>query len=394
MSGFRPTRASPPSKQAFLTATASSVSDVSRGSAVSTSELQALTPQDIEFLDAVIERASPTATTFLTVFKAYNDILNERGIDPQNEVVYYGKLLKLGTLKGKSWGDKWRMVKLQQGRRGDSASQKDSAGDNHRPPTRPPPPPTRTTTRLTARHREDDLLTLHSHQDDTEIVETDAGTETEVDIPQYHHIPKSISRRSPSEPTSTVGPDSSLPPGPIVPVTSRRQMLLPTTRNFRPWDNTSDATEEVRAPSTIFPSYGAAAMDTHVYRPSPYVLRPRSHIDRPLSAQALPIPKLFPTQSRERRKRMINEDDAWTKIKMLQDEREADRFREDRLVETCWAVWRSGFDWIIVCFLSTLSHCYIHFISDRRLTSKYLKRGVSFSSARAWSVGETGLHRN
>jgi protein SFI1 len=362
MSSFRPTRASPPLKQAFLgghAAPASSVSDISRGSAVSTSELQALTRQDIEFLDAVIERASPTATTFLTVFKAYNDILNERGMDPQNEVVYYGKLLKLGTLKGKSWGDKWRMVKLQQGHGGDSTSQKDSTGDSHQPPTRPPPPPTRITTRLTAQRREDDLLTLHSHQDDSEIVETDAGTETEVDIPQYHHIPKSIPRRSPSEQTSTVGPDSSLPSGPIAPAASRRQMLLPTTRNFRPWDNASDATEEVRAPSTILPSYGASVMDTHVYRPSPCVLRPRSHIERPLSAQALPKPKLFPTQSRERRKSMINEDDAWTKIKMLQDEREADRFREDRLVETCWAVWRSGFDWIIVCFLSTLSHSII-----------------------------------
>lgn len=75
-------------------------------------ELQNLTPGDIEILDAVIKRAGPSATTFFTIFKAYSDVLNERGLDPQ-EVVYYGKLLKLGTLKGKNWGDKWEMVKTQ-----------------------------------------------------------------------------------------------------------------------------------------------------------------------------------------------------------------------------------------------------------------------------------------
>jgi protein SFI1 len=305
----------------------------------------------------------------LTVFKAYNDILNERGMDPQNEVVYYGKLLKLGTLKGKSWGDKWNMVKLQQGHRGDSASQKDSAELSHWSPARglPPPPPAHITTRLTAQRQEDDLFTLHSHQDDSEIVETDAGTETEVDMPQYHHTPKSILRRAPSEPTSTttntLGPDSDYRLGPSASAAVRRQMLLPTIRNFRPWDNASDATEEIRAPSIILPSYGAAIMDTHVYRPAPYVPRPRSHIDRPLSAQAVSKPKQTSNSSQERRKSMINEDDAWTKIKMLQDEKEADRFREDRLVETCWAVWKSGFDWIIVRFFvyyvtpSYSSHC-------------------------------------
>jgi protein SFI1 len=46
------------------------------------------------------------------VFKAYSEVLKEHGLDPQ-EVVYYGKLLKLGTLRGKNWGEKWVSVKSQ-----------------------------------------------------------------------------------------------------------------------------------------------------------------------------------------------------------------------------------------------------------------------------------------
>ena len=75
-------------------------------------ELQHLSADDVDILDAVIKRAGPSATTFFTIFKAYSDVLNDRGLDPQ-EVIYYGKLLKLGTLKGKNWGDKWEMVKAQ-----------------------------------------------------------------------------------------------------------------------------------------------------------------------------------------------------------------------------------------------------------------------------------------
>lgn len=73
-------------------------------------ELQNLTPHDIEIIDAVIERAGSAATSFFTVFKAYSEVLTEYGLDPQ-EVVFYGKLLKLGTVRGKNWGEKWASVK-------------------------------------------------------------------------------------------------------------------------------------------------------------------------------------------------------------------------------------------------------------------------------------------
>jgi len=72
-------------------------------------ELLNLSADDIEFIEAVIIRAGPFATTFPLVFKAYNDVLKERGMDA-GEVKYYGKLLKLGTMKGKNWSEKWEAV--------------------------------------------------------------------------------------------------------------------------------------------------------------------------------------------------------------------------------------------------------------------------------------------
>ena len=104
MSRFRPPRASSPAKLAKqpALAVAQELLDDSRSTTTSIPELACLSPEEVDFIEAVIQRAPATATTFLTVFKAYNDILQERGLDPQNEVVYYGKLLKLGTLKGKN----------------------------------------------------------------------------------------------------------------------------------------------------------------------------------------------------------------------------------------------------------------------------------------------------
>lgn len=107
MPHFNPTRASPPAKSL-----ASSTATLSGNNNVLAPELLHLSSEDVNILDAIIERAGHSATTFFTVFKAYSDVLRERGLHPQ-EVVYYGKLLKLGTLKGRNWGEKWNAVKAQ-----------------------------------------------------------------------------------------------------------------------------------------------------------------------------------------------------------------------------------------------------------------------------------------
>lgn len=46
-----------------------------------------------------------------------------------------------------------------------------------------------------------------------------------------------------------------------------------------------------------------------------------------------------------------NLDDAWKNIKMEQDEKYADDFRNDMLLTRCWEIWRQGFQWIMVSAL-------------------------------------------
>ncbi|KAJ3709424.1 hypothetical protein C8R42DRAFT_640651 [Lentinula raphanica] len=113
---FRPARFSSPAKSTKqISSTANSEEDVSRFSHSSNiPELAGSSPEDVELIDTIIERASPSATTFLPVFKAYNDVLLERELDPHGAKCY-GELLKLGTLKGSSWQDKWDTIKAQNG---------------------------------------------------------------------------------------------------------------------------------------------------------------------------------------------------------------------------------------------------------------------------------------
>jgi protein SFI1 len=60
----------------------------------------------------------------------------------------------------------------------------------------------------------------------------------------------------------------------------------------------------------------------------------------------LPI-KQAASQPKER----TNLDDAWKNIKMEQDEKYADNFRNDMLLARCWEIWRQGFQWIMVSVL-------------------------------------------
>ncbi|KII88582.1 hypothetical protein PLICRDRAFT_698940 [Plicaturopsis crispa FD-325 SS-3] len=367
MSRFRPTRASPPSKAINLPVHSSTTtSEISRSSAVSIPELIGLTPEDVDFLDSVIERAGLAATTFLTVFKAYNDVLHERGMDPQNEVVYYGKLLKLGTLKGRNWGDKWNLIKLQQGY---DASHGHA---NVRATTRDPPPrantgPPRLAHRLNVMNHDDDAFTLHSHLEDstTDRTETDGGgeTDTSADVPHHQLTPRQVPRRTPSPGTAIASgrnalglqdPHSLADRLPSVP--RRGSIPQVDTRNIHAWESeASDMTEtQAGSPSTTPPSYGAAVRDSEGHRPSSYI-PPRNGWSKPKAERPVSAPTIAPSAqarqavalARERRGSNINEEEAWEKIKMARDEEEADRFREDRLVERCWDVWREGFRWIL-----------------------------------------------
>ena len=51
---------------------------------------------------------------------------------------------------------------------------------------------------------------------------------------------------------------------------------------------------------------------------------------------------------KERPKPTIDLDEAWKNIKMEQDEKYADEFRDNLLLMRCWDIWRQGYLWIIV----------------------------------------------
>ncbi|KAF8212289.1 hypothetical protein K438DRAFT_1806296 [Mycena galopus ATCC 62051] len=340
MSGFKPTRTSPPSK---LTGLAESLfnstlsTDLSRSTSVSIKELIGLTYEEVELLDAIIARAGASATTFPAVFTAYNAVLKERGLDP-SEVVFYGKLLKLGTLKGSNWGEKWQMVKGQQG-------YGDFPRSSHIPPRALPKPMKNTPTRLTRPDSKISRLTasstLHSHENESTHLGSDDEDRLSLDVPQYHLLKRPAIMRpaSPVHSELTFASDSRK-----IPLSIHSRPRPPA--GGRMWEaDASDATEHA-GPSSNAPSYRVP-----VREPAP----PRRRIVTPTSpsptkrpsSSSLATARQLVAQARERKGSVVNEDDAWNKIKILQDEKNADAFRQDWLVEQCWQVWRGYLDWKI-----------------------------------------------
>lgn len=333
---FRPLRTSSPSKSSA--ALPPSFRDNSRSSIP---ELTGLSSDEVHFIDTVIDRAGPTATTFLAVLKAYNEILRERGLDSQNEVVYYGKLLKLGTLKGRNWGEKWTAVQQQNGYDGRHASE---GSVSTRVTEAPPKVVTRLTAGYSAARRDDDTFTLHSHEDDAD---TEIASVPDTPRPGAHQ------RLPPTRPpTNTLGLDTGAPFR-VPPRTPATLSSTPKPISRRPqlWESISESgTEEfVVGSSSPTPSSHVAAV-----RERTAFLHPRTPAapeHRPKSAPAVAAPtasRLAVAKAREERAGVINEDNAWNKIKMARDEDDADHFRRDRLLERCWSVWRQGFEWAVV----------------------------------------------
>ncbi|KAJ7219221.1 hypothetical protein GGX14DRAFT_541179 [Mycena pura] len=327
-----PTRTSPPSKltESLLTSTLSA--DLSRSSTVSIPELIGLTNEEVDLLDAIISRAGPTATTFPAIFTAYNAVLKERDLD-SSEVIYYGKLLKLGTLKGSSWTEKWKMVKLKQG-----------YDDFSRPPHRLALKPVndayarQTHPNSKASHLTDSL-TLHSHEYESTHPSSDDEERGSVNIPQYHLL-----HRPSRRPVSPVYSEDSLESRKYPLLGAPHRSPVPPLR-LRTEASSSDATEHRGAPSTTPPSYRAAIRE---FAPTKTFDVAESLMTKHPDSLALATARRRVAQARERKGSVVNEDDAWKKVKMLQDEKHADRFRQDKLLDRCWEVWKQGFHWIVI----------------------------------------------
>ncbi|KAF9264836.1 hypothetical protein L218DRAFT_925468 [Marasmius fiardii PR-910] len=324
MFGFRPSHSSPPTRITPLADNTTLFPDISRtSSTVAVPELAGLSPEDVELIEAVIDRAGPKATAFLSVFKAYNDVLKERGLNPK-EVFYYGKLLKLGTLKGGSWDEKWNMIKSQNGYDGSTRRNRGLSMD--RAPRLPVPSTLAPSSQFT-----DDLFSSISQthvNHETDVSQTSFETETEVAAQPLSSL--SGTRPLSSDSTNnTLGihlygsPHLSAPsPSSQLPVRRAQHRYTPQHLNFDP---------SAQSLSPTPPSYQSSGSKRRLTRSSSY------HADnRPANSH-----------DKEGRLSAINEEDAWNRVKMLQDEREADRFRDDRLLERSWDIWKQMHSWII-----------------------------------------------
>jgi protein SFI1 len=371
MALFRPVRSStPPRARSLGTNTlvpTSAVSDASKSSIQSTSELAALTADDIDFIDAVIARAPLNSTTFLSLFKAYDLELSARGLRSEDEVDYYSKLLKIGTLKGASWEEKWRMVKAQYSYKPATARAKSGLGTGFArstPTTTSVAPERLGTARLLQRLRilqhgdvhegpESPVRGIFSQTEATELTET----ESQVDVAPPRFVPY----RSPSPSQLTATDDSH----DAYDTTSQPPTSAQPARRFSPWSaNDSQMSEDDAPLATTTPSYhptpsGAYARDTktHMATPIPSSRTPLARASRPTSVQRPPSPPKSQAPMRPSTSTKTvhapysvddDKDDAWERIKMQQDEEIADQFWEDRLVERCWYVWKQGYEWTMV----------------------------------------------
>ncbi|KAM5538990.1 hypothetical protein V8D89_007213 [Ganoderma adspersum] len=362
MAHFRPSRASPPLRAPA--GPSSRVSDCTDVSYPPTApELVGLSAEEIDFIDQVIGRAPATASTFLTVFKAYNDVLQERGLDPQNEVVYYGKLLKIGTLKGKNWADKWNMVKEQQGYVPKAAASARGGRTTRVWRTTPTPSRLAAATKVLYHPREPDTFTLHSHQEDTGNTEDDLATKPGINrrYPDTngHDTPRPIRRFGSTTTTvssNSLGLDTGLPTETNPSDFLRRLAARARTAAVPRWDAETAAETHTQV-SSVPPSYGAIVRDE---APGiPYKDKGKGRelplqrrfgvVQEPsLAMPVQPLPKQPPPpQQSERRGSVVNAEDAFRRVKQAQDEETAAQFYNDRLVERCYEVWKQGYEWIV-----------------------------------------------
>lgn len=338
---FNPTRASPSKpirNRQQQTLLPPQPSDTSCSSATSAANFASLSPQDVKIIDSIIQRAPPSATSFLAVFKAYNDVLQERGLDASQDVLYYRFLLKLGVLRG-TWGERWESLK--------------SGGSSQR----------------TTQH--------HGHDHDHD---TGDDTATELDYSEAQHpiTPRPQTARTlPSRSIPVIPRTTSITPGP--PPTRGRTIVHPTgpsPAQFRPVNPTPSGhagTRTIRGSSSSpsgppsYRTYPPEPLDRPKTPKTPTVAAHRSleqpRLTKTLQTEvAIPPPKSLAefaaAAARAGKLKLpsivpagkqttpggsaINAEETW---KVLRMESEADDFHHFYLLKKCWDVWFGGIEW-------------------------------------------------
>ncbi|KAG9079527.1 hypothetical protein FS749_008444, partial [Ceratobasidium sp. UAMH 11750] len=364
MSRFNPTRTSSPLVRARAQTTASVSTPAPKAprpaseeiSTSSAKSLQQLTPHDVQIIDAIIERAPASAKAFVAVYKAYNTVLQERGLNPSDDVIYYEFLLKLGLVKGAEWGDKWATAKAQLNLGGVESSALESEPP---PPPSPSPPfatpaplsslrtpgPSNQATR-TPRYRA-------RFVDDTPASNQTPSLDNPPEAPEPSHASANLQRllrkltavdsssttgrtetssiATPSSRVSNLATAQSVRNKGKEPATPRPN-ARPPVRIVAPSDETTPA----RQPLGYRSRFTTPIIPTSSYEKAttPAVRVKREESVEPTARSSVEEPS---------RRNGINEPDTWRLIKM---EKDADHFRNDRLLEKFFSLWKQNTDWI------------------------------------------------
>ncbi|KAH8925265.1 hypothetical protein BT69DRAFT_1348874 [Atractiella rhizophila] len=91
----------------------SSLHSVPSTSTATATTFASLESGQVQLLQTIIDRVPPQATTFLSIYAVYQKVLQQHNLNPENDVVYYGVLLKLAMEMGETWKQKWEGVKVR-----------------------------------------------------------------------------------------------------------------------------------------------------------------------------------------------------------------------------------------------------------------------------------------
>lgn len=324
----------------------------------SSQTLSALTSEQVRILDMIISRA-PGATTFLAIFKTYNDVLEELSMDASSDVVYYKLLLKLGVVKGKDWGEKWRTVKTQMLASSERYSVDDD--DDSSPPGTP---------RVGGYH-EQDGISMGSQM--TEEDEPTPQPRAVRQWPQSGRLP-ALDVGGTRQPAAPKPQPFRTPLNP----NSNRHTPLRASTSSDSYANDSNYAEYAltREEEQQNGFHTPAPANHHRANSTPIPRRPNPNHVRIVEPQPQPQPQLprgqaqaqvhppsratpllstfgrFPTRSTRKpdeadpsthkpppstTAKAINADEAWKHLEM---ERDADDFREISILRAYWHVWR------------------------------------------------------
>ena len=345
---FEPPRSSTPSSKARSSgSTLANLGNSTLSSAASSViPLSGLTPEQIEVIDAIIKRAPENTTTFLAIYKAYEEVLEQRGIEATPDVNYYKILLQIGVIKAQYWRDRWRIAKEMLTTR--STDERSAVVDE---------PDSRDESLLSGSFISlSDFPPAHiatpRPKSGQNYVHYDSRPITSMSAPHSQHKSSALIHKSVNIARSST------------PLTVPK--ALPALGSLKPSvlsaphleSEISDQSYDVQDISK-----GESEEDGIRGTPAP----PRSFSSRPISMGAVPRQQLStpyasrtlldrPTSAKgrleqqqktavDRAERGANGHDFWEVEEM---ERDADDFRHELLLRRCMRIWRDGIQWISV----------------------------------------------